>query len=167
MNESDSELELLQHSDLNFDGFEDLQILQFHHPHLGTRIYCIYVWDEKSGHFRYAPELPSINPVPHPESKTITVHQDWQGGIYRDSTFRWAGADLELINESGRVFGSDVKECSFTDYCDKRINGKMLTTLWRPVVCSDNRVDPELICPANATHAAPNAPRQKKIMPVK
>lgn len=161
LTEYDEALELLEHADLNFDGFEDVKLLQFYQPHLGTKVFCIYTWDNKSGHFRYAPEIPGLNPVPHPENKTITVHQDWMGGAYADSTYRWNGAKTEEIEFHGRGYGSDDPKCGFTDHCNKLINGQMVITLWRPVVCSDDRPDPELICPAGARRPAPNAPKKQ------
>jgi hypothetical protein len=161
LTEYDEERELLVHADLNFDGFEDVQLLQFFHPHLGTKVFCIYAWDNKSGRFRAAPEIPAVNPVPHPESKTLTVHQDWQGGVYADSTYRWTGAKFDLIEEYGRVYGSNDSKCAFTDHCDKLINGKMVNTLSRAVVCSDDRPDPQLVCPATARRPAANAPKKR------
>jgi hypothetical protein len=171
LTEYDEKLELLEHADLNFDGFEDAQLLQFYNPHLGTKLYCIYVWDKGSRRFRYAPEIPAVNPVPHPEDKTITVHQDWQGGPYADSTYRWTGAKFELIEQHGRWYGSDDPRCGFTDHCEKLVSGKMITTLRRPATCSDNRPDPPLVCPTAATRPAQNAPTRnpcnskKKLMP--
>ncbi len=139
---------LIEHSDLNFDGFEDLQLLQFRNREVGTRLYCIYTWDNPAGRFRPAPEIPYVNPVPHPESKTITVHQAWPGGLYADSTYRWNAASLQLIEERGRIAGSDDAKCSFTDHCDKVAGGKMVTTLRRAAGCSDGRPEPPLACPA-------------------
>jgi hypothetical protein len=166
LTEYDDELELLEHADLNFDGFEDVELLQFCHPHLGTKVLCIYTWDNKSGRFRYAPEIPLPNPVPHPETKTITVHQDWMGGIYADSTYRWTGAKFQLIEEHGRLDGTGSK-CAFVDHCEKLVNGQMITTLWRPVMCSENESDPPLICPAGATRPAANVPRKKPSIGIK
>jgi len=75
---------LLTHADLNFDGFEDLELLEYDNGHLDKRLYCIYLWDNKIGRFRYSPELTeeAVDPVPHPESKTITMRNDWQGGTF-------------------------------------------------------------------------------------
>ncbi len=73
----------------------------------------------------------------------------------------------ELIEERGRLYGSDDPKCGFTDHCDKWINGNMVTTLWRPAGCTDHREEPELVCPADATRAAPNAPKQRKSTPEK
>jgi hypothetical protein len=161
LTEYDENLVLLEHADLNFDGFEDLKLLQSYASHLGTKVYCIYLWDNKNGRFRYAPEIPAVNPVPHPEDRTVSVHQDWQGGLYADSTYRWTGAKFELVEEHGRVYGSDDPQCGFTDHCDKLVNGEMITTLWKPAVCSDDRPDPPLVCPAGATRPAQNAPKRK------
>jgi hypothetical protein len=41
LTEYDDERELLKHQDLNFDGFEDVQLLQYYVPHLGKSIFCI------------------------------------------------------------------------------------------------------------------------------
>jgi hypothetical protein len=166
INDNDAE-ELLTHADLNFDGFEDVELLQFRHPQLGTKLYCIYTWENNSGRFRYAPEIPAVSPVAHPENKTITVHQEWQGGIYADSTYKWAAAALQLIEERGRISGSDDPKCTFADHCDKVVSGKMITTLYRPVACSDGRPDPPLVCPAGATRPATNAPKQQSAAPAK
>jgi hypothetical protein len=165
--EYDDERDLLEHDDMNFDGFEDIELLQFFHPHLGTKIYCIYTWDNKAARFRHAPDIPNMNPVANPETKTITVHQDLQGGVYSDKTYRLMAGKFELTDESGRVYGSDNSKCGFTDYCNKLINGKMVTTLWRPVVCSDNREDPDLVCPVNPKGPARNAPKPRPSTPVK
>jgi hypothetical protein len=155
-NEHDQHLELLRHADLNFDGFEDVELLRYLHPHLGTEIYCIYLWDPQSGRFRDAPEdFPSMNPVVHPESRTLTVHRDWMGGIYADTTFWWNGAKYEEVESSGRSSTSDDPKCSFTDHCVRLINGKMVTTLQRPVVCKDDRVDPPLYCPLQPPRRGP------------
>jgi hypothetical protein len=159
---------LLEHADLNFDGFEDVMLLQYYHPHLGTKVFCVYTWDNKSGLFRYAPEIPGPNPVPHPESKTITVHQDWMGGVYADSVYRWTGARFELIESSGRAYGSDDAKCAFTDHCEKLLHGEMVTTLWRPVMCSDRDDQaPPLVCPTGPAKEAPNAPRKRPAIPAK
>ncbi len=100
LTEYDDERELLNHADLNFDGFEDLELLQDYDDHNATLMYCIYVWDQKQGRFRYEPGIPNINPVADPDSKTIRVHQDWQGGAYSDTTYHWNGAKFEVIEEA-------------------------------------------------------------------
>src|SRR6185436_18125770 len=83
--------------------FEDVQLLQYYVPHLGKSLYCIYTWNERDGRFRYAPEIPETDPLPDPQSKTITVHEDWFGGVYSDSTYRWNGGKMELIEQHGTV----------------------------------------------------------------
>jgi hypothetical protein len=161
LTEYDQGRELLEHADLNFDGFEDLMLLQYYQPHLATKVFCVYTWDNNSGQFRYAPEIPGPNPVPHPGSKTITVHQDWMGGVYADTTYRWTGSNFVETERSGRAFGSDRPQCGFTDHCEKLISGEMVTTLWRPIACAEStEPDPPLVCPAGATTAAPNAPKK-------
>jgi hypothetical protein len=153
---------LLTHADLNFDGFEDLELLQYYIPHLDKRLYCIYTWDNKTERFRYSPELSdeAVDPVPHPESKTITMRDDWQGGAYELRTYRWKGDKLELIEQNG-LYGywdpqSDGK-CGFTFSCSRLVNGKMVTTLEKPV-CTVDEMDHTPKCPAAATVPAPTVP---------
>ncbi len=40
---------LINHADLKFDGFEDLELLQNYIPHLDKKLYCIYLWENKAG----------------------------------------------------------------------------------------------------------------------
>jgi hypothetical protein len=157
LNEYDDKLELLKHADLNFDGFEDVQLMQYFHPHLATSVFCIYLWDDSAGRFRYAPEIPSINPLPHPESKTITVHQDFQGGPYIDITYRWNGTKVESIEENGRSYGSQNPECGFTDYCSRLINGEITITAERPAGCTDK---PDV--PLGCSPEAPGLHKKKR-----
>jgi hypothetical protein len=147
LNEYDDQRELLKHADLNFDGFEDLKLLQYYVPHLGKSLYCIYTWSEQDGRFRAAPEIPRIDPIPHPQDKTITVHEDWQGGVYSDSIYRWNGTKLELAEQNGRVSGSDNPQCGFTDYCSQLIKGKMVITAERPSGCMDGPEN-QFVCPS-------------------
>lgn len=154
LNEYDEGRELLQHADLNFDGFEDLELLHLYHPHLATSVFCIFVWDDKARQFRYAPEFPNVNPEPHPATKTITVHQDYFGGVYQDRTHRWNGAKIELVEENGNTNGSEDPNCGFTSYCSRLINGEMVITAERPSGCS-GKPDVLLVC-------SPDAPQLRK-----
>jgi hypothetical protein len=103
--------------------------------------------DQKRGHFRDAPEIPTLDPVAHAETRTITVHEEWQGGLYADRTYRWNHAKVELIEENGRLYGSDNPKCGFTDFCSRLRNGKMVTTAERASAC-DDQPDLPLVCPA-------------------
>ena len=147
LTEYDEQLDLLKHADLNFDGFEEIELLQYYSLHLGKSIYCIYKSDQKRGSFLPAPEIPNINPVAHPQSRTITVHEDWQGGPYADHTYRWNRAKVKLIEENGRLYGSDNPKCGFTDFYSRLRNGKMITTAERASAC-DDQPDLPLVCPA-------------------
>ena len=159
--------EVLLHADLNFDGFEDLELLQYYIPHLDKRLYCIYLWDKETGRFSYSKDLTEIavNLEPHPENKTLTAHEDWFGGVYADRTYHWIGAKLELIEERGRLYGSSDPKCGFTDHCEELVNGKMITTLERPATCTNDKGedldDIERICPTAATPPTPKAPAKK------
>lgn len=159
LNANDSERELLEHADLNFDGFEDLELLQYYQPHLGTKVYCIFTWDNQRGQFRRAPEVPQPNPVAHPENKTITTHQDWMGGAYADSVYSWTDGKYVLTESSGRGYGDS--KCHFLDHCEKLVRGEMVITLWRPAGCVEGEVDPPPTCPAG-TKPDPNAPKPAK-----
>lgn len=147
LNEYDDERELLKHQDLNFDGFEDIQLLQYYVPHLGKSIYCIYTWNPREGSFRHAPEIPDMDPIAHPENKTITVHNDLFGGVFIDSTYRLSNGKSQLVVENGRVSGSSRADCGFTDYCSRLINGKMVTTVSRPSACEHDE-PAAVVCPS-------------------
>lgn len=163
LNEYDSELALLDHADLNFDGFEDVELLQFFHPHLGTKVFCIFTWDNKSARFQYAPAVPNPNPVAHPENKTITVHQDWMGGAYADTIYHWTGGKYAITESSGRGYAiDDPNKCHFVDHCEKLIRGKLVTTLMRPVMCGEDDDIPALECPASARKAGRNVPKPRR-----
>jgi hypothetical protein len=128
--------------------------------HLDTKVYCIYLWDKDSGLFRYEPgKVPAINPVPHPENKTITAHQDWSGGAWKESTYRWKGSETELI-EQDTLYGDGStqtdKDCGFTFTCSRLINGKMVTTLEKPI-CTQEEMDNLPECPDAAAPPEPNA----------
>src|ERR1700694_4822377 len=83
----------------------------------------------------YAPAFPDVNPEPHPATKTITVHQDYFGGVYQDRTYRWNGAKIELVEENGNTNGSEDPDCGFTSYCSRLINGEMVITAEKPSGC--------------------------------
>ena len=51
--EGDQKLVLVRHADYNFDGYEDLELLQYVNDHLGKSLFCVYLWDDKAGLFRH------------------------------------------------------------------------------------------------------------------
>jgi hypothetical protein len=124
--EGDERLTLVEHADFNFDGYEDIELLQYLNDHLGKKVFCVYLWDPASGRFQYEPQLFIADPVPHPDTKTITSHAEYFGGEHIDSTFHWEGAKLVLVSESGLVRGPKL-ECGFVEYSRKLIKGKMQT----------------------------------------
>lgn len=156
LDEYDRDRELLKHGDLNFDGFEDLELLIYFVPHLGKSVFCIFMWNQKAQQFRYEPGMPG-DPVPHPDTKTITNHEDWFGCVWKDSTYHWiAPHKLELLEEHGRLYGSNNTKCGFTDFCSRLIDGKMRTIAEQPAVCEGEDEDkprPPLACfPAAENH---------------
>lgn len=134
--EGDEQLALVEHSDFNFDGYEDVKILQYVNDHLGKKLFCVYLWDGASGRFRYEPQLFLADPVPHPDTKTITSHAEYFGGEHIDSTFRWEGAKLVLVSESGLIRGPRP-ECGFVEYSRKLITGKMQTVAENYTDCDE------------------------------
>jgi hypothetical protein len=162
LNENDEDLELLKHADLNFDGFEDLELLQYYIPHLDKRLYCVYLWDNKTGRFDYAPEVTDdvgVSPVSHPENKTITSDDEWDFGAYETTTYRWIGSKLELIEQNGLYGNADNPKCHFTYSCSRLVNGKMVTTMEKPL-CSEKEIDNPPKCPTAATIPAPTVPQK-------
>jgi hypothetical protein len=146
--QGDEDMVLVGHADFNFDGYEDLKLLQFYHPHLGKSIFCVYLWDEKAGRFRYEPQIPSPDPIPHPENKTITTHNEYFGGTHSDSVYVWiAGKVTEIatwgLSNEGDTLGRS--KCPWTTYCDKRINGKMRTVTLKETGCDDTAPE-EVTC---------------------
>jgi hypothetical protein len=145
--EGDESIVLVEHADFNFDGYEDLKLLQFNHPHLGNSIFCVYLWDEKTSKFQYDPQIPMPDPVPHAERKTITTHHEYMGGTWGDSVYVWSGnkvipiAEWGLANEAGMP-GTNAN-CPWTAWCAKRINGKMRNVVMKSTGCNDT--DPEMV----------------------
>src|SRR6266699_3984748 len=147
--EGDEKLGLGRHADFNFDGYEDLELLQYANDHLGKSLFCVYLWDDRTGRFRYEPQLFIADPIPHPETRTITSHSDYQGGPYTDSTYEWNGTKLVLLAEGGITYGSKNAQCGFTSFCQRLINGKMRKIVETPTACSGNPVE-AVDCPASA-----------------
>ena len=157
--EGDEQLALVRHADSNFDGFEDLEVLQYVNDHLGKSAFCVYLWDNGTSQFREEPQLFG-NPQPDPKNKTIFTHDDYFGGVYTDNTYVWSGVKLLLIATKGLVSGSSIPDCGFTSFCSKLINGKM-RGIDRPTACGDGPIE-EVTCPASAPAARKPPPRAKQ-----
>jgi hypothetical protein len=142
--EGDEEQDLVEGDDFNFDGFQDLKLLQDINDHLGKFTYCVYLWDHRAGRFRAEPQLFG-NPQPDPETKTIFTHDDYFGGLYTDYTYVWRGPKLQLIATKGLVSGSSKPECGFTSFCSKLVNGKMQGAN-KPTACGHAPIE-EVSCP--------------------
>lgn len=152
--------ELLEHADLNFDGYEDLKLVSNYNP----RIYCIYMWNSKAERFLFSKELSDVseNLEVHPENKTLTTSAYW-GTPWQESTYIWKDGKLELIEENS-LFGdwSLQKDgvCGYTYACSRLVDGKMVTTLEKPV-CTPEEMDDLPACPSAKTPPAPKAPDSK------
>jgi hypothetical protein len=157
--EGDEDQILVDHADFNFDGFEDLKLLQFHHPHLGKSIFCVYLWDEKSSEFRYEPQIPMPDPIPHRENRTITTHDEYMGGTWSDSVYIWlAGkvipiAEWGVANEGGPD-GANA-DCTSTAWCAKRINGMMRNVARKRTGCDGAAPEPVKCTPPPVSARAP------------
>jgi hypothetical protein len=128
---------LLKHADLNFDGFEDIELL----------------YDYIPGRFRYSQGVTNIatNIEAHPGDRTLTTHEDWMFGPWQDSTYRWRAGKLVLV-EQVSLLGSwslpeGQKRCGFTYTCSRLIRGKMVDTLKKPI-CDPDEMDDLPECPA-------------------
>jgi hypothetical protein len=153
--------QLIDHQDFNFDSFQDLELLQNYIPHLDKRLYCIFLWDNHPGQFRLSTELSDLdaNLEAHPENRTLTGREDWQGGAWQDSTYRWEGGHPELFEQSGLLGdwglrSSKEQPCGFEFSCSRRIHGKMAVTLHK-WVCSPEEMDHLPACPVAASAVVP------------
>lgn len=147
----DGENSLLQHADLNFDGAEDLKLLYLYVPHLGKRLDCIYLWNEKKQRYEYSQEVTKIatNLEAHPGDKTLTTHEDWMFGPWQDSTYRWRAGKLLLVEQTSLLGGWNEQSdnhCGFTYTCSHLVGGKMKDTLVKPV-CKPEEMDDLPPCP--------------------
>jgi hypothetical protein len=134
--------------DLNFDGYDDLQLAQGYSPYINKLSYCIFLWDSKSGKFRYASDLSVIATGTvigvNPASKTLHTYTDLPESRWEDSTYRWNEGKLELIQQSGLYgdwFGPEAEKgpyCRAVYFsCKRRITGKLVVTL-KKWICSPN-----------------------------
>lgn len=144
---------ILRHADLNFDGFEDLELLYRFIPHLGKKLYCVYLWDAKTGQFRYSQEVTEVatNLEAQPSSKTLTTHEDWMFGPWQDSTYRWRAGKLQLIEQRSLLgsWSQPVKGrrgCGFTYTCSRLMGARMRDTLVKPI-CKPEEMDDLPQCP--------------------
>lgn len=139
LNDHEEIPDLVQHDDFDFDGYEDLELLRYHVPHLGKSIFCVYLWDEKAQRFRYEPQMPTVDPVAHPETKTITTHEEWIGGTWGDAVYIWLGDKLAPIAEWGLANEAGLPEtnadCPWTAWCSNRIDGTMRKVVTKSTGC--------------------------------
>jgi len=156
--EGDEDKDLVEGDDFNFDGFQDLKLLQDISDHLGKFTYCVYLWDPRTSRFREEPQL-SGNPQPDPETKTIFTRDDYFGGAYTESSYVWRGPKLQLIATKGLVAGSSEPDCGFTSFCSRLVNGKM-QEVKQPTACGDNPIE-EVSCPAPVTPPGNRSTKRK------
>lgn len=149
----DTDDPLLKHADLNFDGYEDIELMYMYVPHLGKRLDCMYMWDSKAERFVYSKMLTEIgvNLQAHPEDHTLTTHEDWMFGPWQDSTYRWIEGKPVLVEQVSLLgsWGQTDNPCGFTYTCSRRIVGKIVDTLTRKI-CKPEEMDDLPDCPREA-----------------
>lgn len=155
---------LLKHADINFDGFEDLELLVAYIPHPTTiQDYCFYLWNPKLGKFQYSHELTDTlgDPLVDPKNKTISATQYWEtGATFINSTYRWNHDKLEVIEREsllGNANPQTAKQCAFEHTCERLVHGKLVTTLDQPV-CTENESSNLPACPAEAPPSQEHCP---------
>jgi hypothetical protein len=120
LTEYDENLELLKHADLNFDGFEDIELLIYGQQATWIRSSIASVDGiARQGDFALNPDLTdmAVNMEAYPESKALSSHEDWFGGPWQDSTNRWNDGKLELIEQRSLLGDWSLeseKECGFS-----------------------------------------------------
>jgi hypothetical protein len=146
--------EILKHADLNFDGYEDLELVSNFSP----RLDCIYLWDNKAGRFRYSKKLSDDSEYleVHPENKTLTTSA-YFGGPSEERTYRWKSGELELIEMSSLEGGWDNPvgdKCLYAFTCRRLFHGKMTVTFEKDICTADETFNLPT-CPAAATFTVP------------
>jgi hypothetical protein len=149
LREYGSDLELVRHADLNFDGYEDLELLLWSNGHLEKQLYCIYLWDPATSRFFYSSDATDTlggDPDPDPGRKTISTFNDFFGGEYESDTFQWV--EHKLVRTSSiSMKHSDSGSGCFTYSCSKLLMGKMVTTLQKQL-CSQAEYGDPPDCPS-------------------
>lgn len=150
---------LIAHADVNFDGYQDLELVQNYIPHLDKKLYCVFLWDENVGRFRYSKDVTDIavDLEAHPENKTLTTRQDWMGGAWKERTYHWKNGKLELIEEESFLgYWSDPpgEKCGFKFTCSQLIHTEMTVTFDKDI-CTPEEMDNLPPCPAPVTSTVP------------
>jgi hypothetical protein len=134
--EGDEQLALVEHDDLDFDGYQDLKLLTLLNDHLGTKVFCVYLWSTKTSQFRYEKQLLIADPIPHTATRTITSHSEYQGGTFIDYTYKWRGTKLVLVAEDGTQDDAKHPECGPVHFSARLVNGNMRFDVDRSEDCS-------------------------------
>ena len=88
-------------TDINFDGFPDLMVFLGRNS-VGRieEFYAAYVWDDENKYFALVPDFAEIiNPIIHPDSRTITSTVRTDAAEKTTWTYVWDGWQLEIIDE--------------------------------------------------------------------
>jgi hypothetical protein len=137
--EGDEQLALVEHADMDFDGYQDIKILTYLNEHLGKKVFCIYVFSAKANQFRFEKQLLIADPIPHPETRQVTSHSEYFGGTFEDSTYEWHGSALVLIAQEGTRDNPKNPECGPVHFSTRlSVTGEMLTTE-DDSICSQGR----------------------------
>lgn len=107
--------------DVNFDGFEDFEVLDF--PGMYWNSFQYYIYNPDQNTFIQDPYLVELtDPTFHEEDEL--VHYSWHIGVneFGHAVYEWEGANLKLIGKEVIIYFEDQWSCSRL----KRVNGELI-----------------------------------------
>jgi len=109
--------------DLNFDGYEDVQLLIMRGV-TGNRVYSHWLFDPKTDRFVRHQELDkAVNPIPDPATKQLKTF--WNGGgTYTARVYHWEEGKLVLEREEKKDWVHEKEY--FLKVIKERQNGKLV-----------------------------------------
>ncbi len=113
--------------DMNFDGYNDLSILN-NCGATGNCNYDIWLYNPQKNIFVENDDLSNVtNPTPDPTAKTISSTYNWGASGYEQDTYKFdANEKLFLTNAYRQEAVGDGSSCKETT--SDLVNGKMMTT---------------------------------------
>ncbi len=119
--------EMLFSEDMNFDGYNDLELVSSWSG-MGNDCYSFWLYNPLKETFEYNESLNKLcNPGPDEKDKTLKT--GWNGGalrcIYTMQVYKWKGKELVLIGDAEENI-SDEKKDLFHKVIRRLRNGKMV-----------------------------------------
>lgn len=122
-----SKSEFFSAEDINFDGYEDIRLMNWWGA-TGNTGYVYWLFDPQKSLFARNNDLSNLsNPMPHPETKTITTYGvgGMAGMIYGSRTYKFDDSGkLILIREEGQDWVENKKY--FLKTISELKNGEMV-----------------------------------------